>query len=63
MVDKIALSKVSRTGLGLIVVAFGGWLFGASNLFGFCLGLGGLLLVYSGFKVFWLWLERRYTDD
>ncbi|MDX1692218.1 MAG: hypothetical protein R3208_00560 [Ketobacteraceae bacterium] len=60
---KVAVSRINQIALGLILVAFIGYLFGAGSLFGFCLGLGGLLLVYSGFRRFWTWLERRYSGD
>lgn len=57
------ISRHNQVGILLIVIAFLSLPFGAGSLFGFCLGLGGLILVYSGFKAFWRWLERRYSDD
>jgi hypothetical protein len=60
---KLRISRINQVAVGLILVAFIGYLFGSGSVFGFCLGLGGLLLVYSAFKVFWRRLEERYSDD
>lgn len=52
----------ARFGAGLIVFALLAFLFGGKSLGGFALGFGGLLLVYGGFRLFWEWLEKRYSD-
>ena len=60
---KLPVSRLNQVAIGLILVAVISLPFGAGSLFGFCLGLGGLILVYSAFRRFWQWLERRYTDE
>ncbi|MCG8314559.1 MAG: hypothetical protein MI976_15225 [Pseudomonadales bacterium] len=46
----------------LLFVALLAFLFGSKSITGFSLGLGGLILVYLGFKVFWRRLERKYEE-
>ncbi|MCG8671672.1 MAG: hypothetical protein MI867_19860 [Pseudomonadales bacterium] len=56
------LSTATKAGLIFILIALVGFLFGSQSIGGFCLGLGGLLLVFAGFKRFWKKLEDKYSE-
>ena len=60
MKDK--LSNPLNIAIFLLGVGLLAFLFGSKSLTGFSLGLGGLILVYLGFKVFWRKLEKKYEN-
>ena len=59
---KIQLSTTAKIAIGLILLGVIGFLFESKSATGLGVGLGGLVLVYLGFRLFWKHLERKFED-